>query len=265
MIEVETRGGPVRNGADGDGEAGAASRKGLTRFIPIALIAAALALAYFLGLHRYISLSALADYRATLNGFVEQWPVLAPLGYGLIYALAVAISFPAASVLSIFGGFLFGWLLGGIVIAIGATLGATILFLAARGAMAGTLRQKLGGTADKFAKGFENDAFGYLLALRLAPIFPFFVINIAPAFFNVSLRTYVLATAIGILPGCFAYAWLGAGLDATLTSAAEAGREIGVGDLITTELLIAFGALSAVALLGTLVARHRRLKSHPGD
>ncbi|OXT01767.1 TVP38/TMEM64 family protein [Notoacmeibacter marinus] len=260
MIEVETEGKADDSRAEG-GSAG--TKKGLGRFIPIVLIVAALALAYFFGLHRYVSLSALADYRDTLNGFVENWPILAPLGYGLIYALAVAISFPAASVLSIFGGILFGWFVGGIVIAVGATLGATALFLAARGAMAGTLRKKLGGAADKFAKGFESDAFGYLLALRLAPVFPFFVINIAPAFFNVPLRTYVLATAIGILPGCFAYAWLGAGLDATLMSAAEAGREIGVGDLITTELLIAFGALSAVALLGTLVARHRRLKTQP--
>ncbi len=241
----------------------ASNGRGLRRFVPIILIVLALILAYALGLHRYLSLSALADYRGALKTFVADWPLLTPVGYGLLYALAVAISLPAASVLSIFGGFLFGWLLGGIVIAVGATAGATALFLAARGALAGVLRKRLGGAADRFAKGFESDAFGYLLALRLAPVFPFFVVNIAPAFFDVPLRTYVLATAIGILPGCFAYAWLGAGLDATLVSAAEAGRQLGVGDLVTPEILIAFAALSAVALLGTLVARHRRLKSRP--
>ena len=243
----------------------AGAKRGLGRFLPLVIIVGALVLAYAFGLHRYLSLSSLADYRETLKAFVEKWPILAPIGYGVLYALAVAISFPAASVLSVFGGFLFGWLLGGIVIALGATLGATALFLAARGALSDTLRKKLGGTADRFAKGFESDAFGYLLALRLVPVFPFFLINIAPAFFNVPLRTYVLATAIGILPGCFAYAWLGAGLDATLVSAADAGRELGVGDLVTTEILIAFGALSAVALLGTLVARHRRLKSQSAE
>ncbi|RLQ89316.1 TVP38/TMEM64 family protein [Notoacmeibacter ruber] len=237
----------------------------LRRFAPVALILLALGAAYLLGLHRYLTLSALSDYRETLKGFVTDWPVLSSVGYAFIYALAVAISFPAASVLSVFGGFLFGWLVGGIVIALGATCGATVLFLAARGALAGTLRERLGGTADRFAKGFENDAFGYLLALRLAPVFPFFLINIAPAFFNVPLRTYVLATALGILPGCFAYAWLGEGLDATLVSAAEAGRELSVGDLVTTEIVIAFAALSAVALLGTIVARYRRLKTQPKD
>lgn len=236
------------------------SKSRIRRFAPIALIVAALALAYALGLHRYVSLSALADYRDDLKNLVAEWPVLAPVGYALFYAVAVAISFPAASVLSVCAGLLFGWLLGTVVIAVGATTGATALFLAARGASAGRLRQRLGGAAERFASGFENDAFGYLLALRLAPVFPFFVINIAPAFFNVPLRTYVLATAIGILPGCLAYAWLGNGLDATLVSAANAGRELTVGDLVTPEILIAFAALSAVALLGTLVSRWRRLK-----
>ena len=89
--------------------------------------------------------------------------------------------------------------------------------------------------------------------LRLAPIFPFFVINIAPAFFNVRLRDYVAATFIGILPGTFAYAYLGEGVDSVLTAAREAGREVRLSDLVTTEITLAFVALALVAAIPTVV------------
>ena len=137
---------------------------------------------------------------------------LSAAGFVAFYALAAAFSFPAAFVLTIFGGFLFGWLPGADRSPSSARPAVRrLLFLAARTAFGGFLRERLGGLAASLAEGFEQDAFAYLLVLRLAPFIPFFVVNIAPALFNVRLRTFVAATAIGILPGALAYSWLGQG------------------------------------------------------
>jgi hypothetical protein len=96
------------------------------------------------------------------------------IGFVVAYALAVAFSFPAASILTIFAGFLFGWLLGGALTAIAATTGAAAVFLAAKSAFGDVLRKRAGPFAAKLADGFAKDAFGYLFVLRLAPVFPFF-------------------------------------------------------------------------------------------
>ena len=229
----------------------------LKRYLPIALVGGGLATGYALGLDRYLSLSYLAEVREGLRATVSENIVLASLAFVGAYAAAVAVSFPAASVLTVFSGFLFGWVLGGALTAVAATIGATLLFLAASTAFGDTLRQKAGPRVRKLAEGFEKDAFSYLLALRLAPIFPFFVINIAPAIFGVPLRTYVVATFLGILPGTFAYAYLGQGLDSVLARAAETGGEVSLSGLVTPQILIAFFALGAVALIPTIVKKVR--------
>ena len=225
------------------------------RFAPLAIILAGLALAYAMGWQDYFSLEFLGDSRQALKRLVAGNPVLAPAGFIVLYAVAVAFSFPAASILTIFSGFLFGWLAGGVYAVIAATFGATALFLAARSAFGGFLRVKVGGFAARLADGFEKDAFGYLLVLRLAPFIPFLVVNIAPALFDVRLRTFFLATLIGIIPGAFAYAWLGQGVDSVLVAARSAGRDVGVSDLVTPEITAAFVVLALVAALSVIVRR----------
>ncbi|TPW28174.1 TVP38/TMEM64 family protein [Pararhizobium mangrovi] len=235
----------------------AGSRNRWTRFLPLAVLLALLAAGYAAGLQRYVSLDALADRRAGLQAYVAAHTLLSGAIFAGIYVLAVAASFPAASLFTITGGFLFGWLGGGLVTSVSATIGATIIFLAARTAFSSVLRRRAGGAIHRLAGGFERDAFSYLLALRLAPIFPFFVINVAPAFFRVSLFDYVVATYLGILPGTFAYAYLGEGLDSVLVSAAKAGRSVTLSDIVTPEITIAFVALAVVALIPMLVRRFR--------
>jgi uncharacterized membrane protein YdjX (TVP38/TMEM64 family) len=230
------------------------------RFFPVAVVAAGLGLGYGLGLHEYLSLNYLAQSQEMLAAFVAANPLLAPLGFVVIYALAVAFSFPAASILTIFAGFLFGWLLGGALVAVAATLGATAIFLAARSAFGDALRKSVGPRVRSLADGFEENALSYLLVLRLAPVFPFFVMNIAPALFNVKLRDYIIATFVGILPGTFAYAYLGLGVQSVLDAARASGREPSISDLITPEITFAFVALAAVAALPTII---RKLRGKP--
>jgi uncharacterized membrane protein YdjX (TVP38/TMEM64 family) len=229
----------------------------IRRFAPLAVIVAGLTLAYAMGWQRFLSLSFLAESREMLLGFVDANYAMSVTAFAAAYVLAVAFSVPAASILTIFGGFLFGWLVAGTVVAFAATAGATIVFLAARSAFGDFLREKVGARVRRLAEGFEEDAFSYLLVLRLAPVFPFFVMNIAPALFHVPLRTYVTATFLGILPGTFAYAYLGEGVDSVLAAADEAGTQVGVSDLVTPQITIAFLALAAVAAIPPVLRRFR--------
>lgn len=225
------------------------------RFLPFAIILAGLVAAYTAGLQDYLTLTVLAEQRDALKAFVAEHRVASILGYFVFYALAVAFAFPAASVLTIFAGFVFGWLIAGILTVFAATTGAAAIFLAARSAFGDVLRKRAGPFAARLADGFAEDAFGYLLVLRLAPVFPFFVVNIAPAFFDIKLRTYMAATFLGIIPGTFAYSWLGQGLDSVIVAAA--GREISIADLVTPEITIAFLGLAIVAAIPTIVRKFR--------
>ncbi|MDH6230880.1 putative membrane protein YdjX (TVP38/TMEM64 family) [Mesorhizobium soli] len=255
MMEAGMRAGEAI-GADMTGEFDTGGRAaGRWRFAPLVVVAAGLAVGYVLGWQHYLTLDYLAESRQALKDFVADNPILAPLGFMAVYTAAVAFSFPAASILTVFGGFLFGWLLGGIYAIVAATIGATVIFLAARSVCGDFLRRRVGGFACRLSDGFEKNAFAYLLVLRLAPFAPFFMVNVAPALFNVRLRTYVAATFIGIIPGGFAYAWLGQGCDSVLMAAETAGQQATVRDLVTPQITIAFLALALVAALATIVKR----------
>ena len=225
------------------------------RFLPLAVIAAGLVVGYAAGLQDYLSLAVLVEQRDALKAFVADHRIASILGYFVLYTLAVAFAFPAASILTIFAGFVFGWFIAGTLTVFAATLGAAAIFLAARSAFGDVLRKRAGPFASKLADGFAKDAFGYLLVLRLAPVFPFLIINIAPAFFDIKLRTYMAATFLGIIPGTFAYSWLGQGLDSVIVAAA--GREISISDLVTPEITIAFLGLAIVAAIPTIVRKFR--------
>jgi uncharacterized membrane protein YdjX (TVP38/TMEM64 family) len=230
----------------------------VAKLIPLAVLIAGLAAAYAFGLTDYLSLSYLGEQQESLKTYVAANGLSAALIFMAIYVVAVALSLPAASVLTIFGGFLFGWLQGGAMVVIAATIGATILFLAARSGFGGFLRERLGSKAAAFADGFRKDAFGYLLVLRLAPVFPFFLVNIAPALFNVKTRDYVLATALGIMPGTFAFAWLGEGVGSILQAAKASGERPSVSQLVTPQITIAFAALAIVAAIPLVLKRFKR-------
>ncbi|MDY8109245.1 VTT domain-containing protein [Fulvimarina sp. 2208YS6-2-32] len=226
----------------------------LRRLWPVALILAVFTLAYALDLQRYVSLQAFLDSREALRSFVAGNFAAAVLLYVLAYALLVAIAFPAASIITIASGFVFGWLVGGILTVIAATIGAAAIFLAARHAFGDVLRRKAGGAIKRFAEGFQNDAFAYLFVLRLTPVLPFFAVNIAPAFVRIRLRTYVLATFFGIMPGSFVYTFLGSGIDQAVANVSHAGP-VTVGDLVTTEMTIALFGLCALAILGLVLKK----------
>ncbi|MGH6873885.1 MAG: TVP38/TMEM64 family protein [Aestuariivirgaceae bacterium] len=240
----------------------------LGRWLPmLALLLAAIAV-WASGLHGYLSLSAIAENRETLRGLVAGNMLLAIAAYAFVYVAVTAFLVPGAALLTILGGFLFGWAVAGVVTVFAATTGATLLFIAARSSFGDLVRRRGGNLVNTLASRFSADAFSYLLFLRLVPLFPFFVVNIAPALCNIRTQTFVLATLIGIIPGTFAFAVLGSGLDGIIRSehlayrqcVAEKGAsacsfDISPAALLTPELLAAFAFLALLALVSPLVKR----------
>ena len=242
---------------------------GFRRALPLLVIVTISAVVYLTGLHRYLSLDALVDSREWLRDFVHAHYALSLLIFAGAYALFVALSVPGALLLTVMGGFLFGVIVGGLLTVFAATLGATLLFLAASTGLGEGLRDRAGPWLEKFRDGFQKDATSYMLFLRLVPVFPFWLVNLAPALLGVKLKTFVWTTALGILPGTFAYAFAGAGLDSVVLAQKEAidaciaaGRtscdmHVSPGQLVTRELVYAFAALGVVALIPVVIKRIR--------
>ncbi|NRP71856.1 TVP38/TMEM64 family inner membrane protein YdjZ [Ensifer psoraleae] len=247
----------ARNGAEdaalnpssGRSGAGHAAHRSPWRFVPFALLLVGGVACYAFGLPQYLSLTALVHHRETLSAYVDAYPLRAGAAFFVVYVAVVVFSIPAASVLTIFSGFLFGCITGAAMAIVAATLGSCLLFLAARGVLGDLLRPRAGRFLDRLADGFRRNAFLYLLILRLAPIFPFFIVNIAPAFFDVRLRTFAAATLIGIVPGTFAYAWLGRSLDDVIARSAASGGELTLSDFATRDISLGLAALALIAAL----------------
>jgi len=225
------------------------------RFLPLLAILALLGFGFAMGWHKLFSFDLLKAQRAALTGFVAAQPWLAALAFVAIYAAFTMTMLPGALWLSIGGGFLFGLLPGAGLIVIGATLGATLLFLAARSALGEGLRQRAGPFMEKLRGGFQENPFSYMLTLRFIPIVPFSVANIAPALLGARLGSFVIATIIGIVPAVVAYAWIGSGLGAAF----DAGAEPDIGGF-AAQLTPAFVALAAVSLAPALIKRLSKKK-----
>jgi uncharacterized membrane protein YdjX (TVP38/TMEM64 family) len=230
--------------------------KGWTRWAPLALAAGALAFVIAMGWHQYLSLDTLKTHRTILLEFVAQQPLLAGGAFVGIYVLAAALAAPGVLWLTIAGGFLFGSWIGGGAALLGALIGATLLFIAARGALAPLLQKQTKGWLPKLRDGFQENALNYLLTLRLIPLAPFVVVNLAAAAFNVKLRDFILASGVGMAPGAFVYAAIGSGLGAVL----DAG---GTPNLSLFTNPAVFGPLLALAALSLLPVVIKALKRKP--
>jgi uncharacterized membrane protein YdjX (TVP38/TMEM64 family) len=221
------------------------------RLVPLGLIVCAGIGFIAAGGHHYLTLATLAENRGWLCGLVKRWGFAADLAYIASYGVLVALSVPGGVVLTIAGGFLFGTWLGTLCAIIGATSGATAIFLAARAGLGG-LAQRTGPLVAKLEAGFRADAFNYLLVLRLVPIFPFWLVNLVPALVGVKLRTYVMATLLGIIPGTFVFASLGNGLS-------DIVEEPGLGVLLRLNV---FGPIVGLAILALVPVAYKRWRGN---
>lgn len=233
-------------------------RGAVRRFLPLLLLVAAAVAVWASGLTDWLDFATLRDNLGALQAFVAGNRVTALLLLIAIYGAGTAISLPAMSLLTIFSGVVFGLWAGFLGVWIGAVLGATAIFLVVRTSLGDALRRKAGPWLRKLEDGFRKDEFNYLFALRLVPVFPFWVLNIAPALLGMKLRAYVAATALGIVPGTFVYVWVGKGAAETI----RLGGEVDPAALLFQVHII--GPILALALLALVPVLVRRVTGKRG-
>jgi uncharacterized membrane protein YdjX (TVP38/TMEM64 family) len=226
------------------------------KVLPFLVLIGGLGMVFFLGLDEYFDVDTLRQHREMLTEFVAARYLLSALLFCAFYAAATALSIPGGALLTVSGGFLFGSYFGAIFSILGATLGATLLFLAARTAFADVLRGRAGSAVERMRDGFQRNALSYLLFLRLVPLFPFFVVNLVPAFLGVRISTYVTGTFVGIIPGSLVFTLVGSGLDKIFAS----GEELSLASVFTEEMLLGFSGLALLALVPVI---YKSLRGNP--
>lgn len=229
-------------------------RSPLRRSWPLLLILGLIAAAWASGLADVLSLDGLAQHRATLLDWVGRRPIVAAAVYFGLYVLVVALSLPGGAVMTLTGGFLFGTWIGTLLAVLGATGGACLLFLAARGALAPLVAGRAAGLVDRLRPGLERDGFFYLLTLRLIPVVPFWLVNLAPALVGMPFGAYAAATAIGIVPATAVFAGIGAGLGEVLA----AGGRPNLGIVLSPPILLPLLGLAALSLIGAWWRKRKR-------
>jgi uncharacterized membrane protein YdjX (TVP38/TMEM64 family) len=247
-----------------------------TRWAPFLVLVAAMALVFGMGWHRLLSFETIGRNYADLQAFIASNLAAAVGLYMLLYIAVVALSLPGGLAMTLAGGLLFGWQIGAVATVVAATAGAAVLFLIAKTSLGETLAARAGPWLARLRNGFQENALSYMLFLRLVPLFPFFIVNLAPALLGVPFSTYVLGTFLGIIPGTVAFSVAGSGLGSVVEAqnavhAACLERQvrepnlecvytIDTGQLITGELIAAFVLIGVVALIPVAVktwsARH---------
>lgn len=231
--------------------------KKLKRFLPIIAIGVGMVLAYFLGLYDAISFDMIREKHKELQAFVESKPVIAPILFMIVYTVSTAFSIPGGIFLTLLGGYLFPLPWSFFYVLIAATCGACIVFLAAKTAIGDYFRNKAGPFLQKMEAGFRENAVSYLFFLRLAPIFPFWLVNVAPAFFGIPLRTYAWTTFLGIAPGTFVFCQAGAGIESVLNTEGE----FSINSFFTTKIKVALILLALFALIPPVIKKIRSKNS----
>jgi uncharacterized membrane protein YdjX (TVP38/TMEM64 family) len=227
------------------------------RVLPVLVIAALFVGLLVSGALKQLSLTSLGEHRDELLRFVAQHPVASLAAYVGVYFLVIVACSPGPAVLSIAGGFLFGPVVGGAAALVSMVAGAIVVFLACRTAFGDWAAHRAGAMMAKLERGFSRDAFAYLLALRLMPVAPFFVVNIAAGLARIRLSTFVLATAIGAAPSAFIFATLGSGLGGVLHRRGKLGADL----LLQPKIA---GPLTALALLSLAAPAWRLWRTRRG-
>lgn len=237
----------------------------IRRWAPLLVLVGVMVLAFSMGWHKLLSWKTIGLNYEAMQTFISNNLVSALAIYIAVYIAVVALSLPGGLILTLSGGLLFGWEIGAPATVVGATIGATIIFLIAKTSFGAALAETAGPWLDKLKAGFQENALSYLLFLRLVPAFPFVVVNLAPALLGVPLSTYVLGTALGIIPGTLAFSVAGSSLGSIVEAqnaiyqgcVANAGPNadtacpytIDVSAILTTELLATFILLGLLALI----------------
>ncbi|VAX27851.1 COG0398: uncharacterized membrane protein / Mercuric ion reductase [hydrothermal vent metagenome] len=211
-------------------------KKSTGKWVLLALIVLGISVFSFFDLGQYVTLASLKENKDALKAYTQENYVLTVILFILIYTLQTGLSLPGATILTLAGGFLYGTFLGALFVNVGATSGAVLAFMVSRYLLRDSIEKRFGKRLAGIQSGFTDNAFSYLLTLRLIPLFPFFLVNLASGMTRIKLSTYVITTAIGILPGSIVYT--------------NAGKQLG--QINSLKDIASPGVLGAFVLLGLL-------------
>ena len=215
------------------------------KMILLVLGALAVALFFVLDLGRFLTLASLKANRQALLDFYSAHRLLTVAGFMTIYIVQTALSLPGAAILSLAAGAVFGSIMGTVYANIAATIGATLAFLVTRYLLRDIVLSRFGAKLEGINRELESRGFNYLMFLRLVPLFPFFLINLAAGLTRLPLSTFFFGTMLGIIPGGFVYVNAGASL-ATIDSLA---------DVASPRVLGSFALLGLFALVPVLYSK----------
>jgi uncharacterized membrane protein YdjX (TVP38/TMEM64 family) len=220
------------------------------RLILVAIIICLVALAYYFHLSDYLTLESLRSNRARLESWHQAHALLAIFIFMGLYIIQTALSLPGATIFSLAAGALFGPVMGTLYAVISATIGATLAFLVTRYMFRDAVTGKFGDRLNKINNELNREGFNYLLFLRLVPLFPFFLINLAAGLTVMPTRTFFFGTLMGIIPGAFVYCNAGASL-ASIRN---------VGEIASPRVLASLGLLAIFAMVPVLYRKLRKTR-----
>ena len=230
------------------------------RLLVVAVLGLGMVAFFASGWQHYLSFETLRAHRTEIMAWIEMHPLTGAAAFATLYTLVVVLVPPSGAVLTVAGGFLFGALAGTAICVVAATLGATLLFLFARFVARDLLHRYAGEAVRRMEAGFRHNAMSYMLVLRLVPLFPFWLVNLAPAFLDVPLRTFVIGTIVGIIPGTAMFAVFGAGLGGIL----DRNETISLQGVMTPEILASLIGLAVLSMLPVVYKRLKRRRTVPG-
>lgn len=202
----------------------------------------------FSGYFSYLNLHQISSNYLFIENYIDSNFFSACLIFILVYILAVIVVMPGAWLLTFSGGFFFGWIIGSFLTIIGATIGACILFILSKSILGKYLNKKIKnkkGVLANFEKNINDNAFNYLLFMRLMPLFPFVFVNIAPSLLGIGFFVFFITTCLGIIPATIIYSLLGSGASDIFVS----GDLFHLKNLISYKIVIGLGGLSLLSLI----------------
>jgi uncharacterized membrane protein YdjX (TVP38/TMEM64 family) len=215
------------------------------RLLLLFVLAAGFLTFFCLGWDRYLSFQAMSENKELLSQWSDENYFMSVLLFIGAYSVLSAFSVPTGVWMTMVGGFMFGTLAGGLFSLLGATIGAMVIFFIARYTLAAVFRKKCGEAIISMEAGFKENELSYMLVLRLVPLFPFWLINLVPAFLDVTPRAYLIGTLLGMIPGALVYASVGNGLSAIF----ESGIEPDIGIIFSPNIIIPIIGLTFLALI----------------
>ena len=227
------------------------------RLLPLLVLGAGFFTFFWLGWDRYLSFQALKDNKDLLSQWRDEHYFMAVLSFVGAYGVLSGFSVPVGLWMTLAGGFMFGTLAGGFLSLLGATLGAMAIFFAARFTLADVLKEKCVTAIAKMEVGFKENQLSYMLTLRLVPIFPFWLVNLVPAFLDVSPRTYLTGTLFGMIPGALVYASVGNGLSTVFENGSETKLDI----IFSANIRIPIVGVAALAFIPAIYKKFSKAKT----